>query len=79
MEDTLEVYARPYDPQYPQVCVDEAAKQILAEVREPIPMACGQHQRVDNEYKREGTCSMFMVFEPLAGSQVCERGSVKLS
>jgi hypothetical protein len=69
MEDTLEVYARPYDPQYPQVCLDEAAKQILSEVRAPIPMACGRTQGVDNEYKREGTCSMFMVFEPLAGAR----------
>jgi hypothetical protein len=69
MEDVLEVYARPYDPARPQVCLDEAAKQILAEVREPIPMAPGQPQRVDSEYHREGTCALFMLFEPLSGKR----------
>ena len=69
MEDVLEVYERPYDPKRPQVCLDEAAKQILSEVRAPIPMAPGQPQRVDNEYHREGTCALFMLFEPLAGKR----------
>jgi hypothetical protein len=69
MEDVLEVYARPYDPQRPQICLDEAAKQILSEVRPPIAMACGQPQRVDNEYKREGVSALFMLFEPLAGKR----------
>ena len=71
MEDVLEVYARPYDPARPQVCLDEAAKQILSEVRSPIPMAPGQPwpERVDNEYQREGTCALFMLFEPLAGKR----------
>lgn len=67
MEDVLEVYARPHEEDFPQVCLDEAAKQLLLEVRAPIPMACGQPQRVDNEYRREGTCALFMLFEPLAG------------
>ncbi len=80
MEDTLEVYQRAYDPQFPQVCLDEAAKQILSEVREPIAaqpervredgsFAPATPLRVDNEYKREGTCSLFMLFEPLAGKR----------
>ena len=76
MEGVLEVYARPQDPHYPQVCLDEAAKQILSEVRPPIAMECGQPERVDNEYRRDGTCSLFMLFEPLAGKrrvQVRER------
>ena len=63
------MYARPHDPHYPQVCLDEASKQILSEVRTSIPMQCGQPQRVDNEYRREGTCSLFMLFEPLAGKR----------
>lgn len=67
MEDVLEVYARPYEERFPQVCLDEGAKQILSEVREPIAALPGQVVRVDNEYKREGTCSLFMLFEPLAG------------
>lgn len=69
MEDVLEVYARPQEKEFPQVCLDEAAKQILSEVRSPIPIACGQPQRVDNEYRREGTCALFMLFEPLAGKR----------
>ena len=55
MEDVLEVYARPYDPLRPQVCLDEAAKQILSEVRAPLARECGQVERVDHEYQREGT------------------------
>ena len=69
MENVLEVYARPHEDEYPQVCLDEAAKQILSEVRAPIAMAPGQPERVDNEYKREGTCALFMLFEPLAGKR----------
>lgn len=66
MEDVLEVYERPYDEQRPVVCLDEAAKQILAEVRDPLPVAPGQCEREDNEYERRGTCALFMLFEPLA-------------
>lgn len=67
MEDVLEVYHRPYDPVRPQVCLDEASKQLLAEVREPLPIKPGQPERVDGEYTRHGTASLFMVCEPLAG------------
>jgi hypothetical protein len=77
MEDVLEVYARPYDAKRPQVCFDEAAKQILSEVREPIaatpkegkPGEQGRVERVDNEYKREGTAAIFMLSQPLAGKR----------
>ena len=69
MEDVLEVYARPYDAKRPQVCFDEAAKQILSEVREPIPPKEGKVERVDNEYKREGTAALFMLSQPLAGKR----------
>lgn len=67
MEDVLEVYERPYDEQRPVVCLDEAAKQILAEVREPLPMkpTGASTQRFDNEYERHGTCALFLLFEPL--------------
>ena len=67
MEDVLEVYHRPYDPVRPQVCLDEAAKQLLGEVRAPLPIKPGQPERVDGEYTRHGTASLFMVCEPLAG------------
>ena len=69
MEDVLSVYQRPYDTAYPVVCLDEAAKQLLGEVREPLPMINGQVRRVDNEYERRGTAALFMAFEPLAGTR----------
>jgi hypothetical protein len=69
MEDVLEVYTRPDDPQYPLVCMDETSKQLLSDVREPIPAQAGQPQRVDYEYKREGVADLFMFFEPLAGKR----------
>lgn len=75
MEDVLEVYERPYDEQRPVVCLDEAAKQILSETRETLPMRPGQKERFDNEYERRGTCALFMLFEPLASwREVLVRG-----
>ena len=67
MEDVLDVYQRPYDPLRPLICLDEASKQLLAHVREPLPPEPGWPQRVDCEYRREGTANLFMLFEPLAG------------
>jgi hypothetical protein len=72
MEDVLEVYTQPYDPTRPQVCMDETNKQLLSEVREPIPAQPGQAQRVDYEYQREGVADLFMFFEPLVGKRFVE-------
>jgi len=72
MEDVLEVYARPYDPKRPQVCFDEGGKQLLSDVRPPLPMRPGSPPREDSEYKRNGTANLFMVFEPLAGARRVE-------
>ena len=69
LEDVLEVSARPYDPKRPVVCLDEAAKQLLAQVRDVLPMKPGQPQRVDNEYERHATCALFLLFEPLAAKR----------
>jgi hypothetical protein len=69
MEDVLDVYQRPYDPKRPQLCLDEASKQLLGEVREPIPLQPGKPEREDYEYKRHGTANLFMVSEPLQGQQ----------
>ena len=69
MEDVLEVYTRPYDPNRPVVCLDEASKQLVADVTPPLPMAPGQPARQDCEYERCGTANLFMVFEPLAGER----------
>jgi len=67
MEDVLEVYQRPYNPQLPLVCLDEASKQMLKETRIPIPMQPGQPARHDYEYERAGTANCFMLFAPLEG------------
>lgn len=69
MEDVLDVYKRPYDAQQPVVCLDEASKQLVAEVNAPLPPEPGQPKRVDYEYERRGTANVFMVFEPLAGQR----------
>jgi len=69
MEDVLEVYTRPYDPQRPVVCLDEASKQLVADTRVPIPAAPGKLERIDDEYERKGTATLFMVCEPLAGQR----------
>ena len=69
MEDVLEVYQRPEDPGHPLICLDEAAKQLLADVRAPLPLAPGRPERVDYEYARQGTAALFMAFEPLAGQR----------
>ena len=67
MEDVLDLYAEPYDPQRPVVCFDETSTQLLADARPPIPAAPGQPRREDYEYRRQGTCNLFLAGEPLAG------------
>jgi hypothetical protein len=67
MEDVIEVYHRPHDPDRPVVCVDETSKQLIVETRTPIPAKPGQPRRVDYEYKRNGTANLFMMFAPLEG------------
>ena len=72
MEDILDVYERPYDPKRPVVCVDESFKQLVGEVRAPIPMSPGQSVRIDDEYERKGIAEIFMAVEPLAGKRRVE-------
>ena len=67
MEDVLDLYAEPHDPQRPVVCFDETSTQLLAEVREPLPAQPGRPRREDYEYRREGTRNLFLACEPLAG------------
>ena len=69
MEDVLDVYHRPYDPQQPVVCMDECSKQLIGEVREPLPAKPGQVAKYDNEYERRGTANVFMAVEPLMGKR----------
>jgi hypothetical protein len=67
MEDVLAVYARPYDPAHPMVCMDEKPYQLLGHVRDPIPARPGRDRLMDSEYVRAGTCSIFCWVEPLRG------------
>ena len=80
MEDVLAVYKRPYDPRFPQVCLDELSKQLLKDKRERLPMRPGDVEQYDSEYEREGVCQIFVASEPLAGQrllQVRERRTKK--
>ena len=65
MEDVLEVYARPRDPQRPLVCLDEFCKQLIGEARDVLPAQSGQPARQDYEYVRHGMCSVFLAYSPL--------------
>ena len=67
MEDVLELYAEPYDPQRPVVCFDETSTQLLADIRTPLPAQPGRPRRQDYEYRRAGTRNIFLTCEPRAG------------
>jgi len=67
MEDVLSVYKRPYNPDKPLVCMDEMPRQLIKEVRKPIPPAPGREARQDHHYQRNGVVNLFTFFEPLAG------------
>jgi len=67
MEDVIQTYLLPYDPQYPVVCFDEACKQLFGEVTPPQPTRPGQPARVDYEYERKGVCHQLVLCEPLRG------------
>ncbi len=67
MEDVLEVYQRPYDATRPLVCLDEASKQLVAQTRKAISVERGMPKRIDTEYRRYGTTSVFMLNAPLEG------------
>ena len=69
MEDVLEVYARPYDRNFPVVCMDESSVQLIGEVHAPIPAAPGHSELKDDEYVRKGVASIFMEVEPLGGKR----------
>ena len=74
MEDVLDVYELPYNPKKPVVCMDEKPCQLLGEVREPLAMRPGDNKKIDSEYVRNGTCSIFAFVEPLGG---CHHVSVR--
>ncbi len=67
MEDILDVYQQPYDEKYPLWCMDEKPFQLLDEARNPLPMRLGDITKVDDEYKRNGTVSVFCFIQPHTG------------
>lgn len=67
MEDVLDIYARPYDALFPVLCMDEQPVQLTKEMRAPIPATRRHAVRIDYEYERAGTASIFMFAEPLKG------------
>jgi hypothetical protein len=69
MLDVLEVYERPYDKNFPVVCMDEKSKQLLKDTRATIAGKPGKPERADYEYERNGTCNMFVAVEPKAGKR----------
>ena len=80
MEDILDLYKRPYNPDEPLICMNEASKQLTQEARLPIPVKPGQPARFDFEYRRNGVCSIFMFYDPFGGNRfvsVTERRTKK--
>lgn len=69
MEDVLGIYRRPYDAKRPLVCMDETSKQLLTDVRSPLPRKPGIPERIDYEYARHGTANLFLFCEPLQGKR----------
>jgi hypothetical protein len=67
MEDILDLYAEPYQPAFPVICFDEVPYQMVSETQQPLPMQDGKPLRYDFEYRREGTCNLFILLQPLAG------------
>jgi len=67
MEDILDVYTRKYDENSILVCMDEVPRQLIEETRKPVPAERGKIARYDTEYKRNGTCEIFMFTAPLNG------------
>jgi len=74
MEDVLDVYELPYNAERPVVCMDEKPYQLLGEARESWAMRPGNNKKIDSEYVRNGTCSIFAFVEPLGG---CHHVSVR--
>ena len=70
MEEVLDVHRRPYAPSRPVVCMDETPRQLIGRSRPSIPAEPGRPEREDHEYRRLGTCNVFMATEPLAGRRM---------
>ena len=69
MEDILDTYCLPYDPDCPVICMDEKPYQLVGNIVEPLPMSPGKTRKVDSEYKRNGTCAIFVYAEAASHSE----------
>lgn len=69
MERVLDIYKRPYNPDFPVICMDESPKQLIKETKNPINATTNHPERYDYEYERCGVCNIFMASEPLAGKR----------
>jgi len=72
MEDILDLYEEAYDPKRPVVCIDERPCQLIDDILTPIPMKSGKAKKVDYQYERKGTCSVFIACEPITGWRYVE-------
>ncbi len=72
MEQVLDIYKRPYDKNFPIVCMDESPKQMIKETRVPLPMKPGSEMKIDFEYERCGVANVFIASEPLKGKRFVE-------
>jgi len=70
MENVLDVCKRPYDPDYPVVCMDESPRQLIGELKKPIPAGAGRLEKFDYEYEHKGVCNVFMASNSLAGKRM---------
>jgi hypothetical protein len=70
--ELLELYARPYDPREPVICLDEKCKQLLRETRRPLPAKVATLAKEDYEYERAGTCNIFLAVEPRGQRRIAQ-------
>jgi hypothetical protein len=70
MEDVLDLYEQPYNPKHPVICFDERPCQLIGDAIVPIPLKPGSPKKEHYEYVRNGTCCIFLAFEPLAGKRL---------
>lgn len=70
MEDVLDQYEQPYDPKHPLICMDEMPCQLIDNILVPVPPKPGKPRKVDYEYRRNGTCCVFIAFDPHAGMRM---------
>jgi hypothetical protein len=79
MEDVLEVYTRPYDERFPQICMDESGKQLISDKLKGFPMQPGVPERYDYSYEQGPMLNLFLACEPLAGKRMVKVTEQKTS